>query len=60
MFVTNERAVMATKVKAAVIVAVLTATVPLLAGCHTTQGAGEDLQAAGKSLSNSADKHTGY
>jgi predicted small secreted protein len=33
---------------------------PLLSACYTTRGAGEDLQAAGKGLTNSADKNTGY
>jgi predicted small secreted protein len=51
---------MVTSAKATLIIAILTVAAPLLAGCHTTQGAGEDLQAAGKGLSNSADKHTGY
>ena len=36
------------------------AVAPMLAACYTTRGAGEDLSAAGKSISNSADKNTGY
>jgi predicted small secreted protein len=32
----------------------------MLAACYTTRGAGEDLSVAGKSISNSADKNTGY
>lgn len=32
----------------------------LLAACNTTSGAGEDLSAAGKAISRSADKHQGY
>lgn len=40
--------------------AVLVAVAPILSACYTTRGAGEDLSAAGKSLTNSADKNTGY
>jgi predicted small secreted protein len=32
----------------------------LLSACHTTAGAGQDLQAAGRGMENSADRHTGY
>ncbi|WP_428535187.1 entericidin A/B family lipoprotein [Rhodopila sp.] len=38
----------------------LAAVAPMLAACYTTKGAGEDLSAAGKGLTNSADKNTGY
>ena len=38
----------------------LVAAAPTLSACYTTRGAGEDLSAAGKSLTNSADKNTGY
>jgi predicted small secreted protein len=38
----------------------LLAAAPLLSACYTTQGAGEDLSAAGKSISGSAEKHTDY
>lgn len=31
---------------------------PMLAACHTTAGAGEDLSASGHAITNSADKHT--
>jgi predicted small secreted protein len=31
---------------------------PLLAGCHTTAGAGEDISAGGKAIESSAIKHT--
>jgi predicted small secreted protein len=31
---------------------------PLLAACHTTAGAGEDLSASGHAITNSAEKHT--
>lgn len=40
--------------------AMLVAAMPLLSACYATKGAGEDLQSAGKSLSNSADKNTSY
>jgi predicted small secreted protein len=40
--------------------AALVAVAPLLTACYTTRGAGEDLTAAGKSLTNSADRNTGY
>ncbi len=40
--------------------AALVAAVPMLAGCYTTRGAGQDLSAAGKSLEHAADKNTGY
>jgi predicted small secreted protein len=40
--------------------AAITAAAPMLSACYTTRGAGEDLQAAGKSLDNSADKNTNY
>jgi predicted small secreted protein len=32
----------------------------MLGGCNTTRGAGEDLQAGGKALSNSAEKNKPY
>jgi predicted small secreted protein len=38
----------------------LAGTAPLLTACYTTQGAGEDLQAAGHGLQNSAEKSTTY
>jgi predicted small secreted protein len=31
---------------------------PLLSGCHTTAGAGEDISQGGKAIQNSAVKHT--
>jgi predicted small secreted protein len=40
--------------------AALTAAAPMLTACYTTKGAGEDLSAAGKGISGSADKNTGY
>lgn len=36
----------------------LLAAAPLLAACHTTAGAGEDISKAGTAIENSADKHT--
>jgi entericidin B len=30
---------------------------PLLGACHTTAGAGEDLSAGGRAITNSAEKH---
>ncbi len=38
----------------------LAGTAPLLSGCYTTAGAGQDLQAAGHSLTKSAEKNTTY
>jgi len=40
--------------------AALVATAPMLTACYTAQGAGKDLQAAGKSIDHSADKNTSY
>ncbi|MBV9251930.1 MAG: entericidin A/B family lipoprotein, partial [Acetobacteraceae bacterium] len=39
---------------------ILTALAPLLSACYTTQGAGRDLQSAGKAVENSAEKNTPY
>jgi predicted small secreted protein len=44
----------------ALTIAALLGAMPLLSACYTTQGAGQDLQAAGKNLSNSAADHTNY
>jgi predicted small secreted protein len=30
---------------------------PLLSACNTTEGAGRDLSAAGRAMSNSAERH---
>jgi predicted small secreted protein len=38
----------------------LVAIAPMLTACYATHGAGEDLQAAGRGISNSADKNTTY
>ncbi len=48
--------------KLAVVLALLTlvGTAPLLSACYTAQGAGQDLQAAGHGLENSAERNTGY
>jgi predicted small secreted protein len=46
--------------KNVILVATLMALVgvaPLLAGCNTTSGAGQDLSQAGKAIEKSADKH---
>jgi predicted small secreted protein len=40
--------------------AALVAAAPMLTACYTTRGAGEDLSAAGKKLSGSAEDHTNY
>jgi len=40
--------------------AAIAAAAPMLTACYTTRGAGEDLSAAGKGISNAADKNTGY
>jgi len=31
---------------------------PMLGGCHTTAGIGEDLSAGGHAVTNAAEKHT--
>lgn len=36
----------------------LVGAAPLLAACHTTAGAGEDLSATGHAVTNSAQKNT--
>jgi predicted small secreted protein len=36
----------------------LLAAAPLLAACHTMEGAGQDISATGHTLSNSAEQHT--
>jgi predicted small secreted protein len=48
--------------KLAIVLAVLAlaGTAPLLSACYTTQGAGQDLQAAGHGLERSADRNTNY
>jgi predicted small secreted protein len=33
---------------------------PVLSACNTTEGAGQDLQAAGKGISNEAATHKNY
>jgi predicted small secreted protein len=48
------------KIATLIALATLVATAPLLSACYTTAGAGKDLQAAGKSMSNSAQDHTNY
>lgn len=51
---------MRTKARIWLALALLTAAAPILSACYTTQGAGEDLSAAGKGVSGSAEKHTDY
>jgi predicted small secreted protein len=38
----------------------LAVAAPLLTACNTTAGAGQDLQAAGRGLENSAERNTPY
>ncbi len=33
-------------------------SLPLLAGCHTPAGAGQDISATGNAITDSAQKHT--
>ena len=40
--------------------AALVAAAPMLTACYTARGAGQDLSAAGNSLTGSAEKHTDY
>ncbi len=42
----------------ATIAVLVLATLPLLAACHTTAGAGEDISHAGQAIERSADKAT--
>ncbi len=51
---------MRTRTRLAVAILALIATAPLLTACYTARGAGEDLSAAGKGITNSADRNTGY
>jgi len=51
---------MQTKLAIVLALMALAGTAPLLTACYTTQGAGEDLQAAGHGLEHSAERHTGY
>jgi len=52
--------VMPRKAVLAITLLALAGTAPLLSGCYTTAGAGQDLQAAGHSLTKSAEKNTTY
>lgn len=36
----------------------LLGAMPLLAACHTTAGAGEDISATGRAMTHSADRNT--
>ena len=51
---------MRTKARLALAIVFLAATAPLLSACYTARGAGEDLKAAGQSISNTAEQHTPY
>ena len=41
----------------ALMLLLLLAAAPLLIACQTTAGAGEDISAGGRALTNSAEKH---
>ena len=56
----EEDSIMREKARLLLAFVAFVAVAPMLAACYTTRGAGEDLSAAGKSISNSADKNTGY
>src|SRR4051794_37132206 len=56
----KEAASMQRKLAAILTLLALAATAPLLTACYTTQGAGQDLQAAGRGLERSADRNTNY
>ena len=51
---------MRNKIATLIALATLLATAPLLSACYTTAGAGQDLQAAGRGLTGSADRNTNY
>ena len=51
---------MRTKARVWLALALLVAAAPMLSACYTTQGAGEDLSAAGRGISGTAEKHTDY
>ncbi len=54
----NKRIIaMSTKLSIALTLLVLVAAAPLLGACQTTAGAGEDISAGGRALTNSAEKH---
>jgi predicted small secreted protein len=48
---------MKTTLSIAVTLLMLAVAVPLLGACQTTAGAGEDISAGGRALTNSAEKH---
>ena len=48
---------MKNSVSIAVTLLVLVVAVPLLGACQTTAGAGQDISAGGRALTNSAEKH---
>ena len=51
---------MRTKIGLLVAIVTLLAAAPLLSACYTTAGAGKDLEAAGRGVTNSADRNTTY
>jgi len=51
---------MQTKRALAITIATLLASALLLSACYTARGAGEDLSAAGRGLSNQSAEHTHY
>jgi predicted small secreted protein len=51
---------MRTQARVWLALALLVAAAPILGACHTTRGAGEDLNAAGHAIEHSADKNTHY
>lgn len=51
---------MGTRARLVLAIVLLTATAPFLGACYTVRGAGQDLKAAGKGLSNTAERATRY
>ena len=48
---------MRTKLSIALALLMLIGAAPLLGACQTTAGAGEDISAGGRAITNSAEKH---
>jgi predicted small secreted protein len=46
------------KLSMALALLMLIGAAPLLGACQTTAGAGEDISAGGRALTNSAERHT--
>ena len=53
----QRRKIMPGKISLVLALLALIASVPLLGACQTTAGAGQDITAGGKALTNSAEKH---